>query len=887
MPLLHHITEEAATNGMTPINLAICFAPSLLWPDSGLDVIKNEVPPLIQFMIEQSPKVFGHDLPEIYQVRGILSPSPRSYRIPTKKTDGNLRVNRHRRTGSMDTSTSEDSGEEDVPSNLVQMQRSGLTVSDSQVSVLSQQLEDEDCVPVIIPGDVSFVGGHDGYHQLNPRSPKRPKKSRPPERSSSYRGPNERPPYVQKYHIKVDEASRRKSIATQTTLQRGGVLRHSASSSLPVPASPNNSLSSSSHSQEVSPFIKSHQMQSFDESEEYHPVNDEDDVVEVRRRSSQKRKRGQYRQAFSVDEILPPADDTHKVSFYDHLSPLSPGETLESGVHPLIGAQGDSFGTPMEEDDEDATWMQPLLTSGSGAPLHPAHPILSSSDRCIQAAHTSNQSIGSRSSGSSGGQYYSANSSKIIQRPSNLSLVSSASESSYASTLNKGSPEAEQTSLNREMVKCEIVRRFAIPSGRNSFTGSSNYSSSGAGRSDSFNQEMDNIQRKFQERRRPEARSSVSSDVGTPLRGTDSVSSPPSFDERPESERHLNSLPRSSQTKFIQSPPPQIAQATGYHRSRTTERRESTHDPNRLFVESNSDTESSPSRTLTRREKYNELNSGGRYHGGKNFSRQQNSIERSPRGQISNHPPLNEVSIIPTKTDNERAKTAEDPKAAFTQSLPQEPLTGAEKSNASLMDATPTVRPKSADSTSNGSGEMQYRQRTMSDVEKAKLKLGLIPPRRRSKSISDTRSSVGEDDNDEKEVESEQSQDELEVGEVTVEMGKMEKRGMWRAHAPNSTDRKEAYTQRVKGGSTRTDTRTAKSSAPSGAPPAIHRTATAPEMGSKRRAATMPEYLATRPAALGRQCRVLGRGLVRTVKITAYHVPEPIKIYRINLRTFH
>lgn len=97
IPLLHHISRFNATNGMSTINIAICLAPSLLWPDTGLDVIMNEVPPLVQFLIEHSPKIFGSDLPELFEnlppPASDFDPSttdntPPVTLVPTKKEDG-------------------------------------------------------------------------------------------------------------------------------------------------------------------------------------------------------------------------------------------------------------------------------------------------------------------------------------------------------------------------------------------------------------------------------------------------------------------------------------------------------------------------------------------------------------------------------------------------------------------------------------------------------------------------------------------------------------------------------------------------------------------------------------------------------------------------------
>ena len=97
IPLLHHISRFNATNAMSTTNIAICLAPSLLWPDTGLDVIMNEVPPLIQFLIEHSPKIFGQDLPELFEnlppPASDFDPSttdntPPVTLVPTKKEDG-------------------------------------------------------------------------------------------------------------------------------------------------------------------------------------------------------------------------------------------------------------------------------------------------------------------------------------------------------------------------------------------------------------------------------------------------------------------------------------------------------------------------------------------------------------------------------------------------------------------------------------------------------------------------------------------------------------------------------------------------------------------------------------------------------------------------------
>ena len=243
---------------------------------------------------------------------------------------------------------------------------------------------------------------------------------------------------------------------------------------------------------------------------------------------------------------------------------------------------------------------------------------------------------------------------------------------------------------------------------------------------------------------------------------------------------------------------------------------------------------------------------------------------------------MNDVSIVPVPNNDERTKADTEAKAALTQSLPPQPQAAPNtEEKETVSTEASVVRPKSAEG-SGGGGDAEMRKRAMSDVEMAKLKLGLIPVRRRTKSISESKlpKAVLSDSEEKQEPESE-SQDEL---EVNAEQEKPDRRDLWRAHAPNSSDRKEAWAQRAMGGQ-ETQSRSAKNSVPNPLP-ALQRTATAPEMSS-RRASTMPEYLAMRTVGLGRSGRVLGRGLVRTVKITAYDVPEPRKIHRINLRTYH
>lgn len=191
IPLLHHISRFNATNGMSTTNIAICLAPSLLWPDTGLDVIMNEVPPLVQFLIEHSPKIFGLDLPELFETlpppTSDCDPSttdntPPVTLVPTKKEDGSNKKISNRTAVSLsseesylsqgDTSLSDDSlGDSQVHSdsmlyedNVVTKKTSkgskakhiaqggrGSVILDGQSIAMQDTDDDDDILPLARP----------------------------------------------------------------------------------------------------------------------------------------------------------------------------------------------------------------------------------------------------------------------------------------------------------------------------------------------------------------------------------------------------------------------------------------------------------------------------------------------------------------------------------------------------------------------------------------------------------------------------------------------------------------------------------------------------------------------------------------------------------------
>ena len=194
---------------MSSINLAICIAPSLLWSHLGLDVIKNEIPYPVTFMIEHSPDIFGQ-LPELYRQANLPS-SPgvekmecileqEEQYVPTKMKDGTKF--HHKQTNSIETSTSEESGDDEASSKLMKIQSSGLTVSDSQLS----QILNEQHKPY--SKTAGMIGVSDRCVTSREDQPYSSKMVRhPPERSNSYHGPNERPPYQKVRHMSAGDTS--------------------------------------------------------------------------------------------------------------------------------------------------------------------------------------------------------------------------------------------------------------------------------------------------------------------------------------------------------------------------------------------------------------------------------------------------------------------------------------------------------------------------------------------------------------------------------------------------------------------------------------------------------------------------------------------------------
>jgi hypothetical protein len=57
--MLAAISQGSAVNGMTAANLGVCVGQSLMWPQRVEDVLKNEVPPFVTFVVEHADEVFA------------------------------------------------------------------------------------------------------------------------------------------------------------------------------------------------------------------------------------------------------------------------------------------------------------------------------------------------------------------------------------------------------------------------------------------------------------------------------------------------------------------------------------------------------------------------------------------------------------------------------------------------------------------------------------------------------------------------------------------------------------------------------------------------------------------------------------------------------------
>ncbi len=891
---------------MNSVNLAICFAPSLLWPSSGLDVIKNEVPPLIMFFIEHCPDIFGAELPVLYRQLDVPSspiaenmefsvnvPATQQF-IPTKVDDGEYSQTsrKHKHTDSIGSSMSEEEStaetEDDNIASLLRARKSGLTLSDSQISQISQLEDYEPSVSktrqVRKRGVIEASGKHIHTETrvgmlASPAarpSPKRVKKTRVPERSSSLHGPNDmvynRAKYV-RARPSNEALLRRKSIAVQEpVMPRKSDFVNGFEA---IPPSPNSSYSSSSHS--CSPKM----MRRIHHSCDYYSGYGRHDDSAPHSKSSKPRRIPRYSHSFTSNDTEKPRYMPSSSSFYDKLLPLDAEET--------------NVGRPRTDHHK--------YLIGSESETHQPRPIITST-QATSFTTNSTQSIASSSISNQ-------------TRPSNISL----SPGGSGSSLNRASsPDLMiQSDVERgEFLKVAISERFKL-NGSSSGTSSGDYTQASGiapnssytnerviismapsrdefaspGGSESGQDSLERIQKKLQERKRlgsdnsesPFSKSSSYKGFLSTQQKKDSLMSlaeESSIDDRPECDIHLSSLSRQRSGGMQDSDPNKLYASNGY----------------------NSDTESAPSRTLSRPGKILEVISPtkttmpSRYFmkpqteaaGRKTLSSQQSSSytqqeqqqkSRLPQLQSSHssNPTQQKSSItseLPTTLEKDRdlydtGETAPVPNIA-------EPLVS--RTVESSKTGGTKRRPKSGDRVEKLTESYKAREEASevnANIEDAKVKLGLIPhQRQRSRSTSEKEAMKilhrMEMEDEESEIEvSTSSQSSQRDEEWTV------KRNEWLSSAPTSAERKQAWenysskssfsrTESYKSRSLRSDSITNDKLVPTGA--SSSKLSCTPE--TKRKCSTMPDELS-----------------VKTVKVRVYEIPEPQRIRRINLRTYY
>ena len=928
MPLLHHISKYHETNGMNSINLAICFAPSLLWPSSGLDVIKNEVPPLIQFMIEHCPDIFGAELPVLYK-QAELAPSPgvddmeftisaptTQQFVPTKVDDGEYsQHSSHKRSDSIGSSMSEGSTtaepeDQHATTSLIRARKSGLTLSDSQLSQISQMEERERVSRAHIirkRGTVEASGKH--IHSENGvgigggalkspvdrPSPKRAKKARMPERSSSLHGPNDmsyaRTKYMRSTRPMNEPAVRRKSIAVQEAMQMR------KSDFVPdfdiIPSSPNSSYTSSSHSYSPKMYKRIHHS-----GHQYYPGynrHDESTPPGPHAVGQKKRRFPQYSHSFTSKDSEKPRPIPSSSSFYDKLPPPMDSESRVRNEHHVTS----TFTTQMKllDSDDEALLQRPILTNA-------------------QPSFATNSTHSVSSSSTSGGQ----------SRPNALSLASSGSGAS---------PDLLNKADRGEFIKVAISERFKLNSsgGIDFPVPSASFSDTPSTSRDSFTSpigsesgqdSLERIQKKFHERKRLDSNGSESAfSKSSSYKGflstqqkkdsLISLAEESSIDDRPECDIHMGSIGSLTRQRTLNGAGviPDPDSKNGY----------------------NSDTESAPSRTLSRPGKIKEVSSPtkttlpSRYYMRPPLQQQQqkaeigkvtlsspqqqqqlyaqpkqaSSMQQQQGGRVLGQQPLQQKQQ-PSGSTTELQASGEYGSAGSTTPSPSVPII-----SEPLVTTTRIITKTTSSKRRPRSGERveklteMYRTREQEQVkakiEDAKVKLGLIPPpppmqRQRSKSTSENEAmkvihrametSGGE------EISKQDDEPPMEAEGLTS------KHKEWLSSAPTSAERKKARENYVHSKSQfqRTEFKSRslrgsesgnggggdKSAAPptSAAAPTIVTTRMALTPETKRKCSTLPDTISP---GLGRH--------IKTVKVRTYEIPEAQKIRRINLRTYH
>jgi len=77
MPVFVKICKAGDENLMTASNVGICIGQSLMWPRTTEDILKNDVPPFVEFLIVSYDALFGAEGAHV--VFGKISRAPERF----------------------------------------------------------------------------------------------------------------------------------------------------------------------------------------------------------------------------------------------------------------------------------------------------------------------------------------------------------------------------------------------------------------------------------------------------------------------------------------------------------------------------------------------------------------------------------------------------------------------------------------------------------------------------------------------------------------------------------------------------------------------------------------------------------------------------------------
>ena len=794
---------------MSTTNLAICFAPSLLWPDSSLDVIKNEVPVLVDFMITHAMCLYDDQLPELYKQVENIVPIDLSEEttlrkielIPLKTEDeveGKVQRFGHRRDDSMDTSASEmdsvdeEEDDEDIPE----------TVSDSQL------IGHEGMLPDKIKRRTTPAFVDDNSDMEDDEGPVSPFDGHPMWRRVDSAGSTNR---TNVYSTRVRHRSGD---------SLGGRRRSIAATQLPtsIHYSPEmQPIMGGSHSQNSS--MSSSSQGGYSPSTQHHTTTTSTGDSPYRTPHSEPAKRSK--------QTSTPAQSSYHDRSYN-----APRLTHQSSASPV-------------------TYYDQLLPKDTSRIPRVSDPLVRSDDHVPHPSRASNHSISSRSS--SGSEHRPHSRTSVTPKGSGRSAVGSSSRGRKSASPD---PLAELANtplhqMDREFIKQAISHRFGISSvdfpqaherRQRSHTHHEFISSSSSASSKQQPPQITkglNILGEDEPETKVVPRKSGGQLTEYPYRSSGAMrpagSSKVDVDDRPEAEQHLLSLPRKrpddltvnnnskgvlygQQAELVQvglvSPrDSQMTLASGGY---------------------NSDTESSPSRTLSRqREKMKEVTSPGLSYGrSARTVKQPYPMDLSKTARSTNEPA--------TRRQKQVVEIHPNHKPVFTPSYPTESRGQSSSAAGPSSDSN-----RAAGAVAERAPQKIRMQRKGSEgrVEMAKIKLGLVQDEEAMRS---------------------------EPGEERVGQPAQEKRQVWEELSKNISRAQIRETSRTQRG-------TRQEMTPSYAPHAVLQVSS----DHSRKARSMPNYNRSRVV------RASSSPHVKTVRVVKYELPTVMKTRRINMTTYN